>query len=361
MNDRERLIRTVRFEEVDRLPMRHAYGLMPGVLEDWYEEGLPRSVKTRQDEYEYFGFSPRPKGLPLRVLFDPPFETGVLEETEEYRIEIDALGRKTQVLKKYSTLSRAMEFPVKDFATWEDYKRRLLFHPDRVGAELEATAQENLAAGLPNGYGSMGFYWFPRDLMGDEALCIAYYEQPDLVADICETWCSLIEQVLRTALERVQLDMIHFGEDMAYRNASMVSPAIFDRFIRPYYERIRAIVQQYEVPIFSVDTDGCLQELAHWFADCGVNFIGPNEVQAGNDIREYRQIFGPRMAFDGGLDKRVLLEGGEAIDAMLESTIPCMKETGGGWMICLDHRVLKGTRLADFQHYLNRARELALF
>lgn len=29
MNDRERLIRTVRFEAVDRLPMRHAYGLMP--------------------------------------------------------------------------------------------------------------------------------------------------------------------------------------------------------------------------------------------------------------------------------------------------------------------------------------------
>ena len=82
MNDRERLIRTVRFEEVDRLPMRHAYGLMPGVLEDWYEEGLPRSVKTRQDEYEYFGFSPRPKGLPLRVLFDPPFETGVLARND---------------------------------------------------------------------------------------------------------------------------------------------------------------------------------------------------------------------------------------------------------------------------------------
>jgi len=52
MNDRERLIKTVHFEEVDRLPMRHAYGLMPGVLEDWYAEGLPRSVKTRQNEYD---------------------------------------------------------------------------------------------------------------------------------------------------------------------------------------------------------------------------------------------------------------------------------------------------------------------
>jgi hypothetical protein len=44
---------------------------------------------------------------------------------------------------------------------------------------------------------------------------------------------------------------------------------------------------------------------------------------------------------------------------MLERTIPFMKETGGGWTICLDHRVLAGTPLADFQYYLDRARRLA--
>lgn len=115
------------------------------------------------------------------------------------------------------------------------------------------------------------------------------------------------------------------------------------------------------MPVFSVDTDGCTRELNHWFAGCGVNFIGPNEVQAGNDITEYRRIFARRLALDGGLDKRVLLDGRQAIDRMLEETIPFMKETGGGWLICLDHRVLRGTALADFQHYVDRARELARF
>ena len=36
-------------------------------------------------------------------------------------------------------------------------------------------------------------------------------------------------------------------------------------------------------------------------------------------------------------------------------------DAGGGWMICLDHRVLRGTRLADFQDYLDKSRELARY
>jgi len=361
MNHRERVIRTVQFQEVDALPFRHAYGLMPGVLDDWYSEGLPSSVKTEKDIYEYFGFPTRPQGLPLSVGFDPPFESKVLEEDDEYRIAVDSMGRTTKVLKNYATLPLAMDFPVKDMSTWQDYKRRIKFSPKRIGGNLEQVANDNIARGHMNTFGTMGFYWFPRDLMGDENLCVAYYEQPELVKDILETWCSLIEGVLTAALERVKIDSIHFGEDMAYRNASMVSRQIFDEFIKPYYERIYRLVRQYEVPVFSVDTDGCVNELIAWFSECGVNLIGPNEVQAGNDIKTYRRKFGRTMAYDGGLDKRILTIGRDAIDDMLENTIPFMKETGGGWIVCIDHRVIKGTSLADFQYYVNRVHEMVKF
>jgi hypothetical protein len=46
---------------------------------------------------------------------------------------------------------------------------------------------------------------------------------------------------------------------------------------------------------------------------------------------------------------------------MLEKAIPFMKETGGGWIVCLDHRVVNGTPLADFQYYVERVRELSKF
>jgi uroporphyrinogen decarboxylase len=361
MNHRDRFIRTVQFLPVDQLPMRHAYGLMPGVLAQWRREGLPTHVASREAVTQHFGFPPKPHSLPLHVGPDPGFQPRVLEEDEEMVVAMDTWGRKTKLIKRNTTLPLALEFPVRDWKSWSDYKWRFQFSPGRVGMDLESVAARNVADGRVNGYGSRGFYWFPRDLMGDENLAIAYYERPDLVHDMNETWCRLIEEVLRTALRRVSLDVVHLNEDMAYRNASMVGKHIFDEFMAPYYRRIHRIVEEHRVPVFSVDTDGCVNELVYWFRDCGVNLIGPNEVQAGNDITSYRRTLGCTMAYDGGLDKRVLPNGQEAVEEMLRATVPFMKETGGGWIICLDHRVVPGTSLATFEYYVRRARELATF
>ena len=361
MDFRERMIRTVQYEPVDEMPFDLSFGLMPGLLAEWHTQGLPADIQTPAQIREHFGFSPRGQGLPLFTGLEPPFETRILEQTDEYCISIDNMGRTNKVIYSASSLPRALDFPVKDWKTWEPFKERLEFFPERVGADLERIVAENRAVGALNAVGGRGFYWFGRDLMGDEGLCVAYHQQPDLAADIVETFCALREQVLEATLQRAQLDEIHLGEDMAYRNASMIGPKIFERFMKPYYLRIHAVVQRHNVPIFSMDSDGCLNELVHWFGDCGVNFISPHEVQAGNDITVYRRQFGKRMAFGGGLDKRVLTQGRQAIDKMLERTIPFMKETGGGWCIGLDHRALSGTPLADFQHYVDRVREMIPF
>jgi len=347
------MIGSVRFDDIDRIPFRHAYGLMPGVLSQWHDEGLPRSIESENDIYEYFGFATRSAPLPLNVGFDPAFETLVLHEDDSCRIAIDDMGRKTKLLKEYASLPLAMEYPVTDTRTWADYKGRLHYSRDRIGRNIAAVAAQNVATGHLNQFGAMGFYWFPRDLMGDKNLCIAYIEQPDLVTDILETWCSLIETLLSDVLQAIRLDKIHFGEDMAYRNGSMIGRKTFQQFMMPYYRRIQRLVRQHDVPIFSVDTDGHTSELNTWFAECGVNIIGPNEVQANNDITTYRAELGKTMAYDGGLDKRVLLNGKDAIDAMLTRIVPYMKNTRGGWCACLDYRVLKGTPLSDFQYYVN--------
>jgi hypothetical protein len=361
MTYRERVIRTVCFEPVDELPFDLAFGLMPEVLDDWRAEGLPSHIKTESDLRRHYGFPVGRKGLPIRTYFHPLFEEEVLEDNEDYRIARDSLGRTTKVYKKYFSIPQPLDYPVKDMATWRNFKRRLQFSPERIGANLEEVAAWNVANGHLNFVGLGGFYWFPRDLMGDEALCVAYYEQPELIHDINDTWCRMIEAVLGRALQRVCVDVVHCGEDMAYRGGSLVSRRIFDEFIGLYYRRVNRLIQKHEVPVFSVDSDGRLDELIEWLSGCGVNLIQPMEVQAGNDLCGYRRRFGRKMAYEDGLDKRELVKGREAIDALLQRTIPFMKESGGGWIIGQDHRVLKGTRLADFEYYVRRVREMAKY
>ena len=359
MTNRERLIRTVQFQPVDELPFRLAFGLMPGVLEDWHAEGLPAAVRTQADVFAHFRFPPRgADALPIHAGPFPPFEARVLEETDAYRIATDDLGRTTKVIHAVATLPAPLDFPVKDAGTWQAYKERLQFSQDRVGPDLEAAAARNVAAGRINAFRGLGFFWFLCELMGDENLCIAYYERPELVHDMLATICAMFEQTLEAALARVRLDQVWLGDNIAYNNASMVGKRIFDEFVGPYYTRIGNLVRRHKVPIFMADSGGCLRELVYWFSECGVNFIGANDPQAGNDIVEYRKLFGRKMAYDGGLDKLVLTQGRAAIDRMLDRTIPFMKETGGGWFVCLDHRVVRGTPLADFQYFVDRVREM---
>jgi hypothetical protein len=361
MNFRERVIKTVQFQEVDEIPIEHKFGLMPGVLEDWSREGLPSWVKTQEDIYTYFGFENIGRRLPININVYPPFESKIIQENDVYRISIDYIGRTTKLMKGRSTTGLAIELPIKDWDTWKEYKKRLFFFPERIGENLEEVVEYNLQNGYMNNFDAKGFFWFPRELMGDEKLLMAYYDDPELIHDITETWCLLLEEVLTAVLERVKIDRINLGEDMAYKTASMISKSCFNEFIKPYYQRIYKLVERYHVPIFSTDTDGCTHELIHWFAECGVNLIGPNEVQAGNDITLYRKALGKIMAFDGGLDKLLLLQGKSAIDEMLRRIVPYMKETGGGWIASLDHRVVKGTTLTDFQYYVNELRDMAKF
>jgi len=42
---------------------------------------------------------------------------------------------------------------------------------------------------------------------------------------------------------------------------------------------------------------------------------------------------------------------------MLENTLPFMKQNGGGWIVCLDHLVINGPPLADFQYYLEEVKK----
>ena len=361
MTFRERFVRTVRFETVDRLPIRHAYGLMPGVLDEWRSQGLPPTVESDSELNTYFGFPPAPEPLPIDLGPRPPFEEQVIEETCEYRVAIDRWGRKTRIMKGVTTLAQGKEWPVTDRETWRSYEERLRFAADRIGVGLEQAAEKNKASGRLNAFSAYGFYWLPRDLMGDEELAVSYYQDPGLVHSINGAWCSLIERVLAEVLGRIELDVIQFAEDMAYKNASMIGKHIFDEFMGPYYRRIRGIVERHGIPVFGVDTDGNTNELCGWFADLGVNLIGPNEVRAANDITEYRKRFGKTLAYFGGIDKLVLPMGGAAIDAMLDRIVPPMMESGGGWVVSLDHRVVPGTRLSDFRYYLERVRDLTTF
>ncbi|MFQ6094453.1 MAG: hypothetical protein ACE5OR_17565, partial [bacterium] len=96
MNTRERFIKTLLFDRPDRPYFHHAFGLMPGVIEHWHKEGLPEEV-GEEDIRSYFGFDPKGRGVAVNLLFDPPFESEIVEETDSYVICRGSNGQLTKM------------------------------------------------------------------------------------------------------------------------------------------------------------------------------------------------------------------------------------------------------------------------
>ena len=99
------------------------------------------------------------------------------------------------------------------------------------------------------------------------------------------------------------------------------------------------------------DSDGNIEVILPELLDCGINVIMPNEIAAGMDPLELRRKFGDGFALTGGIDKRVLPRGKEAIQRELDAKLPRLIEIGG-FLPQIDHSVPPDVSLDNFLTYL---------
>jgi len=202
-----------------------------------------------------------------------------------------------------------------------------------------------------------GGFDLPRQLMGEENLCIAYYDDPELVHDILETAGETAAGVLERVTDEIVVDLLGVHEDLAGKSGPLVGPAQIERFIKPYYLRLWDIARSRGTRLFGQDSDGNVNPVISGFMDAGLNMMHPMEPAAGMDIVEVRRKYGRTLAMQGGIDKHVLRRSKEEIRRELEHKMqPLMRE--GGTVFGLDHRIPNGTPLENYRYYVDTGREI---
>ena len=120
----------------------------------------------------------------------------------------------------------------------------------------------------------------------------------------------------------------------------------------PRYRKITDFLRGRGVEVFHVDSDGNVNELIPLWLEVGINFPWPLEVAAGTDAIALRKEYGSDLVLSGNIDKRVFLDGREAIRQEVMSKVPFLLESGA-YFPCLDHAVPPDVSLADFRYYIN--------
>jgi hypothetical protein len=361
MNDRERFVKCVLGEPVDRPPYLLMWGPWGGTWRRWQQEGKPEDADHRSP----FGPDNGPHGLPVNCGPCPKFEYKVLEETDDYVVHTDSWGIVRRDYKHGESMAGFLEFPVKTRADWERYREERLNpdDPERLAGDWRESARKWHEQGIPIQLGyfpDVGVFGSVRWLLGDEEGLIAFHTMPDLVHDIMDHMTSLyltvFEKVARELKSMgVGIDVIHIWEDMCYRNGPLISPEHWVEFMGPHYRRVKTFMGEYGIPVLSVDTDGNPDLIAQPMIDAGVNLLFPMEVAAGCDVNVWRKKY-PSLALLGGIDKRALAQGPEAIDRELERIRPAVE--GGMYVPDLDHLIPDDVSWENYCYYARALKKL---
>jgi len=365
MAPRERFRETVLFGKPDKVPFGPG-GPRESTRARWHEQGLPEGKSHMAAIYEILEIEP-PRtyhpGASLGVSFRmiPTFEEKVLEHKDGHYIVQDWMGAITEISDTfdYTYIRSAKDFvtrkwhkfPVENREDWEDMKTRFNPRdPKRHPEDLKERCKIMEGRDYTVGFGFNGPFWQIREWVGMENLCMMMVEDPDFVQEMCEFWTDFVARTMEPILDNVAVDSMNMSEDMAYKAHSMISPKMVRKFLKPAYDRWVSDVKASGCPIVYMDSDGCVDELIPIWIEAGINYSGPNEVAAENDVVEYRRIFGKNMAYNGSIDKRAIAKGGKVIEEEMERVIPPLLKDGGFVPGC-DHGVPPDISWPNFIEY----------
>lgn len=346
-------------------PLLHLeFGFMEGTKQRWRDEDMT-------DE-SVFGFEPTGNlglgGLGwCEAAFVPGFEQKVLEDRGDYELVQDFAGRSVLCFKgrRSGFMPEYVDHPVKDMRTWEENVKWRLdpSNPERY-TDLERRmhrAREAAGRGEMMVAGMIGGYMYLRSLIGPEDLLYAFIDQPELIHDCMKRWFELADAVTARHQQYVTVDELFLAEDICYNAGALISPDMMRQYLFPYYQQlidnIRARQLDPDRHLFiQIDTDGNVNDVIDVYREIGVDAMSPFEAASGCDVVEIGHRF-PDMVMKGGIDKRVLARGKEAIDAMVERILPTMRKRGGYIPVC-DHAVPNEVSFENYLHYRRRCLEL---
>lgn len=323
MNNKERVMKTLNFEEVDRLPMLEWASIWDLTLERFRSEGLSKDIPAHE-VMDYLGMDM------FRQLWIGP-------KSSEYR--------KLKGVKRHIT----------DEASYEELKP-FLYPKDAVEKRIDFI--NKFVESHENGDCVVwmtleGFFWFPRTLFGIENHLYSFFDEPELYHKICQDLTDYNIYIIEELCKYITPEFMTFAEDMSYNLGPMISEEMFDEFLLPYYKQVVPVLKKHNI-VPMIDTDGQLEDMIPWLKRAGIEGALPLERQAGVDVSRLRKNH-PDFKIIGAYDKMVMKHGEQAMRDEFERILPVMKM--GGYIPSVDHQTPPDVSLENYHIYVKLLKE----
>ena len=194
-------------------------------------------------------------------------------------------------------------------------------------------------------YAILGGDWSPFwhdaiDLLGMENLYVKMYREPELVDAVLQHMVDYYGVVSERIFDAAgdAIDVFFIGNDFGSQTGPLLSPELFDRFIKPHLKRLIDLGHAYGLKV-QLHCCGGFAPLIPGLIDAGLD--GLHSVQPscrGMDLRTLKAEFGDKIVFNGAIDSHhVLIEGTpETVRARTREVLEVMMP-GGGYIAGASH------------------------
>ena len=353
LTERERILRTYRRQDVDRVPMIDT--AWAGTIRRWHQEGMPKNVEWT----DYFGFD---KVISLRPDNSPRFPIKVSEENDRYKIETTRWGGTQKSFKELDSTPEVLDFYYNSPEKWEEAKKAMLtYHEDRIPWDY---LKENYPKWKAEGRFIQLILWFGFDvthsrLTGTENMLIAMLDEPEWAMDMYDTYLktslNLCQKILDAGYE---FDGVFWYDDMGYKGTPFFSAQTYRELLKPYHKK--AVDWAHERGMVAeLHSCGFIEPLLPDILDTGIDVLNPLEIKAGMDPKRLKSLYGDKLTFHGGINAQIW-DNPELVKAEMERIIPLMKE-GGGYVFASDHSIPNSVSLKNMQEIADLAHQLGKY
>ena len=356
MTDRDRFNRQMHYQPVDR-----CFNMEFGYWEENYKQWpmfIENGITNEFEANQYFSFD-RIETISGNVWLYPSFANQIVEERATTTIIMNEDGVLAEVPKdRHDSIPHFLKPTVVTPADWQRVKAERLQRDDPARKmDIEALKFfDPVDRDFPLGINCGSMIGKIRDMLTFEGLAYAIYDYPEMVEDMVETACVLVEDSLDQLLPHFELDFAAGWEDICYKGGPIVSPKFFRKIVMPRYKRISRKLHAAGVDIWYMDCDGDVRLILPAMMEGGVNCLFPFEVNGCSHPAELLNEYGKDLRIMGGVDKIQLGKGREAIKAYLQTLIPLVER--GGYIPFCDHRCPPNVDPDDYLYYLDLKEEM---
>lgn len=351
MTDRERFNRQMHYQPVDR-----SFNMEFGYWEENFHQWpifVENGITNNRDADLFFNFD-RIHVISGNVWLSPNFGHTVVEENEQTRIIMNEDGLLAEVpLDGHDTIPHYLRSSIQTPDDWKKVKaeRMRIDAPERV-VDIEALKKAHPEdRDYPLGVNCGSMIGKIRDMLTFEGLAYACFDYPEMVEDMVETSCQLVENFLDQVLPHFTFDYASGWEDICYKGGPIVSVRFFKNVVMPRYKRIHQRLKAHGIDLWYTDCDGDVRPILPYLMEGGINCLFPYEVNSCAHPVELLNQFGKELRIMGGIDKMELGKGRDAIKAYLESVAPLVER--GGYIPFCDHRCPPNVDPDDYLYYLD--------